>query len=256
MLRRFQVIALAAGLASGVAGIALNLVNLRHLGAYTWQPISEPLRMEQGAVTQGRFTAQVDEIHLIEFQFDISHEILKDGKREVIVDGETTAGSDGRRRQRADDPNVLTAKWRSDVAVDWVVSEGDRIVARGDGDEALYISVGGRDLPNRVKRRVLGVPFHREGPGGSASRGVGRFRAEAGVAYDVAATMRTGLVSLEAAGPRLSVRLDREFFVLHAGETLALAIYGIVLLLVSGVAWAAWVTLTGVRWFRGREQTS
>lgn len=101
-----------------------------------------------------------------------------------------------------------------------------------------------------MKRRLLGIPFHQDA--GSFVQVVGRFPGEAGQRYDVTVVKRALAPQLEATGPRLRLRLSREFWIRHTEGMLAFSYAGIALIVVSIVCLLIW-TFTGLtfRWGRG-----
>lgn len=217
MIRRIQKIVLRSAVAFGVLGAALLLINAWHIGKHEWRPMIMSFDWVTGSSVTGRFVAGRDDYYEIEIELDWTDATREHGR---IVTYHV-------------DPTALDVQWS-------VASDG-KIVAEGDSHEALHITEGGQGIKNRIKRRLLANPFHHDSKTGSVSRGVGRFMAVAGRTYDVRVEVGTGVPELQGTNPRAGVRLNREFWSHHSRQTIALASFGLLALLICPAAAGVWI---------------
>lgn len=207
--------AVAAGILA-VIGTMLLATSAVHNARHVWKPLELPLPLEANERVTGTFMADVAAVHEIVLEVD---SVLSEARMHDLLSGaEDYAGPDVR----------------------WDVSRDERLVAVGGSSDAVYLSTGGRTWPGRVRRWLLGIPFH--AGGGSFARVVGRVPCDAGVTYTVGA-VHGGIASELATGnARVVVQLSREFWTRHSAGMAAVAAAGAVLVFAAfacAVAYAA-----------------
>lgn len=211
---------LVCWLLTGLLGLALVAARLLSTGAYDWKPVQVPLPLEAGGRADGSFVAEVDGAYEIALEFDA---VLPETEMRALL-GEPGA-----------------------TALTWTVSSDGEAVAQGNSEVLLYHSRGGRTFAGRMRRWLLGIPFHRDQ--GSLVQVVGRIRAATGQRYEISVEQGRLDPALQGSSPRLGAQLSREFWARHTKGTLTLGHYGLGLIGASGLLFVAWLAAA---WRRGR----
>lgn len=221
--------ALSLTLVLALVGGGMVLRHWQHIGQHNWEPLAIPFTITEGESISGEFVAALSEPHEVEIEIDW---VLPD---EVL------------------DRLIYVDEGIAPIDIDWMVKRGADIISQGDCRDYLYLSEGGYYKKSKLKEALLNIPFHRESPSGTISRGVGKFDAEAGVAYTVSAKVNASMDELKTTNPRFVARINRAFWTRSMAETQRMAFAGYVFLAFAGMSFL-WFLLGSL--CRRRNQTS
>lgn len=195
-------------LASLLLGIAILIANSFYIYQQQWNPLQLTVPFQEDAKNQGKFVAQLKQRYEVELEFSATLP-----EKELIA--------------------LLTKEQGiPSFAIHWQVFSKEKLIAQGNSDNRLYYSTGGRSLLGKIKRLVLGNPFHLGK--GSVIRGIGQFNADEGQSYAVQLTVNKVNQRLNVTHPQLNIRPSRLFWQRYSKHRLLLAYTGCALLVLGG----------------------
>ena len=195
-------------------GLVLFVGHLWRMGEFQWEPLEVPLKVEKGFSGEGAFVAEADRFYEVEVKFS------RQAPAELL------------------ESHVWNLGESSPLDIAWRVVQGDSLIAAGTCGNYLYlhktgrtfaglIPGGGHNVKQLVKSWMDAPQFQVSSIGPGAARGIGRFQARAGEAYQLRFEVGKSIERLAPYPAALAVRLDRQFHFSHYQGSMGQGLLGL-----------------------------